>query len=274
MDDLYSGTLPKKPKSLPDTSSGRPRKWSKHSPRLLIRHGIDDLPGEEDSFGVSEDWNISVSEAKPEAQGVVENQLKSIKGPRDEVGLQHAKMAAVTAAVETTIERNEKVVLFCHHIATAQELTAHLASVLPKVTMPPFPTTVWRKAWMQALKPAGHDYYTPRRYADFIHWLCGDLIHAQTWSWLPAASEAELADALRKTRGRHPKGLETIAEAARRLYHTWLKSGSSRAILDSATYYPDMLPGTNGARGYWAFAHPAGTGTRNRSSSATCSLTP
>ena len=69
----------------------------------------------------------------------------------------------------------------------------------------------------------------------------------QTWSWfLPSASEARLADALRKSKARHSKNPETIAQAARRLYHALLDSRSSRAVLRQAADHPEHLPGANG----------------------------
>jgi hypothetical protein len=83
----------------------------------------------------------------------------------------------------------------------------------------------------------------------FIDWLCADLIRAQTWGWLRAASasEANLVVALKETSGRHPRGPETIAEAAQRLYRALLQSRSSRAVLKEAKDRLELLPGANGA---------------------------
>ena len=83
----------------------------------------------------------------------------------------------------------------------------------------------------------------------FIEWLCAASIRAQTWSWLRAASASatSLADALKKTSGRHHPGPETIAEAAQRLYHALIRSQSSRAVLRAAENRPELLPGANGA---------------------------
>ncbi len=148
------------------------------------------------------------------ARAVVENQLKSIKRLRGDVGI-HTKMGAVATMVKTTIEQGEKIILFCHHHATAQELTAHLASVVTNPTTTPWPKPVWKKAWNQVLKPADHEDHSDRLRDTFIGWLCSDLICAQTWSWLPSStSEARLADVLRETKGRHHANPETIDEAA------------------------------------------------------------
>lgn len=183
------------------------------------------------------------------AKAVVENQLKSIKRLREVVGI-HSKMEAVAAVVKSKVEEGEKVLLFCHHHATAQELTAHLASVLPKVTasqMPGLPA--WRRAWNGILEPADEERNEQALRDTFIEWLCADLIRAQTWNWIRAASasEANLADALKKSSGRHHSGLETVAEAAQRLYHALLQSKSSRAVLRSAEDRLEILPGANGA---------------------------
>ncbi len=169
-----------------------------------------------------------------------------MKRLRDTVGI-HSKMDSVAKMVRFKVEQGEKVILFCHHIATAQELTAHLALVLPKARTSPWPESIWKKAWDVALKPVHHEYHDKRLRDTFIQWLCADLICGQTWSWLPeAVSEGSLVDALKNTRGRHPTGPETIAEAAQRLYHTLLQSRSSRAVLKEAEDDPERLPGANG----------------------------
>jgi len=183
------------------------------------------------------------------AKAVVEYQLKSIKGLREEVGI-HSKMGAVAAEVKSIIEQGEKVLLFCHHHATAQELTVHLHTILPEATAPQSPgPSAWRQAWDEVLEAAGEDRHEKTLRDTFIEWLCADLIRAQTWTWLCAASasEANLPDALKKASGRHHPGTETIADAAQRLYHALLQSRSSRAVLRAAEDRPELLPGANGA---------------------------
>jgi ERCC4-related helicase len=187
-----------------------------------------------------------VTQLPEPAKAVVECHLKSIKKLLGEVEI-HSKMAAVALEVKSTIEQGEKVVLFCHHIATAQELTAQLDLVLPKLTAPPMSMSVWKNAWKEVLGQINHQHRDERLSDAFVEWLCADLIRAQTWNWLPAGAEADLVHALRKTRGRHPRGPETIAEAARRLYHSLLQSRSSRAVLKAAEDRPVLLPGANGA---------------------------
>jgi ERCC4-related helicase len=182
------------------------------------------------------------------ARAVVENQLKAIKRLRQEVGI-HSKVGAVAAAVKSKIEQGEKVLLFCHHHATAQELTAHLASVLPKVAASKLPgPRAWRLAWNEILEPAGEEHNEQSLRKTFIEWLSADLIRSQTWEWLRAVSstESNIADALKNTGGRHHPGPETLADAAQRLYHALVRSKSSRAVLMAAADHLDRLPGANG----------------------------
>ncbi len=269
--------------------------------KYLIRHGVDDLPGEQASFGSCEVWDFTVLEAKTEelellirmdralrlakrsdfgtskatndprfavgwrrfdqvradmegavpklpepVKAVIECQLQSIQELRAQVGV-HAKMAAVAAAVKSTIERGEKVILFCHHHATAQELTVYLGSELPEVAAERCPgLPVWRRAWDGVLEPGGEERDEEGLRETFIKWLCADLIRAQTWNWLPGATVSDLRGGLEATRARHPRG-ETIAEAARRLYRALVDSKSSQAVLMAAATQPHLLPGANGA---------------------------
>ncbi len=181
------------------------------------------------------------------AKAVVESQLTSIKRLRDAVGI-HSKMAAVAKKVKTAIERGEKVVLFCHHHATAQELTARLDSELPKAIATQSPAlSTWSQAWDEVLDAADETPHEKSLRDTFIQWLCADLIRVQTWGWLCAASasEANLAEALVKTNGR--RGRETISAAAQRLYSTLIQSKSSRAVLQEAKDRPELIPGANGA---------------------------
>jgi hypothetical protein len=301
LDALYGGNTARSPEVVAERLATKAKAAVEALSAFVIRHGINDLPGEQKSFGVGADWNIDVPPARSKelelmmrmdrslrvakaagsesakatndprfhvgwrhfdavrarlksevpqfaepAKAVVEHQLKSIKGLREEVGT-HSKIDAVAAELKTAIQQGEKVVVFCHHIATAQELTARLDSVLPEVTIPPLPMPVWTNAWKEVLEPADHEYHDERLCATFVDWLCADLNRAQTWSWLPAATEVDLVDALRTARGRCPTGPETIAEAARRLYHSLLQSKSSRAVLKEAEGDPERLPGANGA---------------------------
>jgi hypothetical protein len=182
------------------------------------------------------------------ARAIVGSQLKAIKRLRSKVGI-HSKIKAVADEVMSTVEQGEKVVLFCHHHATAQELTVHLASALPKLTAPRSPSkSAWRTAWNEVLSAAGEARREEKLRDTFIEWLCADLIRAQIWSWLSNApvSEVDLAPALMSTDARRQPGRERIAEAAQHLYSALRESKSSRAVLKAAEERPELLPGANG----------------------------
>jgi ERCC4-related helicase len=203
------------------------------------------------------DLKTAVQRLSEPAKSVVEGQLKSIRGLLKEVGV-HPKIAAVAAAVKSTIEQGEKVVLFCHHHATAQELTLHLASILPKARVPRLPAeTIWRTAWRQVL--AAGEARNEELRDTFVEWLCADSVRAQTWSWLSLSSPSatELAAALRNTHGRHTSGAETIAEAAERLYDDLVRSRSSRVILRQDRL--KLVPGANGVSRVLGICEPGGT---------------
>lgn len=182
-------------------------------------------------------------------RALVEKQLHEIKRLRDKVGV-HSKIDAVAKEVEATINQGEKVVIFCHHHATAQELTVRLALVLPKIpASSSLDKPIWKEAWGKLLDPAGEERHAEMLRDTFIEWLCSDLIRAQTESWLGVIpkSGASLADALKRKCARHPRA-ETIGKAAQRLYHELLKSKSSKAVLrQAADDRLELLPGANGA---------------------------
>ena len=180
-------------------------------------------------------------------RSLVEKQLHEIKQLRNKVGV-HPKMAAVAAEVSATVKQGEKIVIFCHHHATAQELTIRLASVLPKIPVSStLDKSVWNEAWGKLLDPAGEERHAETLRDTFIEWLCSDLIRTQTESWLGVIprSAASLKNALERKRARHSRA-ETIKQAAQRLYHELLKSNSSRAVLWRAADRLELLPGANG----------------------------
>lgn len=307
LDNLYLGNTARSPQVVAERLALKAKTAVESLGEFVIRHGIDDLPAEQKSFGVRTDWNIDVPRANPEelelmmrmdrmlrvvkadssesskatndprfhvgwrhfdaetqrvtsevpqlaepAKAVVENQVKAIKALRDKVGIHHSKMEAVAAKVKATIACGEKVVLFCHHIATAQELTVHLNSVLPKAKAGPAPEkSVWRRAWEDVLEIAAEDGKEEALRRTFVEWLCADLIRSQTWSWLgstPASVSADkLANALNQVRARHEQAPETIAKSAQRLYDELLDSKSSKAVLRAAIDRLELMPGANGA---------------------------
>jgi ERCC4-related helicase len=195
---------------------------------------------------VREDLKKEVPRIAEPTRALVENQLRVIKQLRSGIQI-NSKMAAVAEAVNSTILAGEKVVLFCHHHATAQELTVHLASRVPKLEAPNSPhQSVWRAAWQEVLCPSNSDdLHQDELRKTFIAWLCAELIRKQTWRWLPklSVSKHELIEALRSTSARNDQNEETVAQAAQRLYNALLQSKSSRAVLMEAAEHAELLPG-------------------------------
>ena len=209
---------------------------------------------------VRSDLKSNLSRLAQPSKTVVETNLKWLRRLREKAGT-HSKMEAVSIAVRSTVKKGEKVVLFCHHHATAQELTVHLDRVLKATPVGGAPSLiVWKKAWKKVLESTDqHSHHNDSLRETFIEWLCADLIRAQTWSWLPkvSSSDEELAYSLNNTRARC-QGIrtETIGEAAQRLYHAFLQSKSSRAVLKAARERLDLLPGTKGGSRVFGLCEP------------------
>lgn len=195
------------------------------------------------------------------AKSIVGNHISVMARLRREVGT-HSKIAAVTKEVEQVLEKGEKVLLFCHHHATAQELAASLHSNLSAITKHPAPAPkIWASAWNAALDRESADDVDQdqelRR--TFVRWLCGDLVRTQTWSWLSASPNAlsDLAHSIRTIRARGCENAETIGEAAMRLYRALIHSRSSREVLKRSAERLELLPGANGASRVLAVCEPS-----------------
>ena len=304
LDSLYAGSVARSPEVVAEKLASTAKSAVAAMGSFVIRHSIEDLPLEQQSFGERTDWNIVVPSAKPNevelmlridrarriakddgaksshatndsrfhvgwrhfdqevdrmrgelqqlnepARAVVAQHLKSIKRLRSSVNI-HSKMLAVGAAVKSVVDQGEKVILFCDYHATAQELTAYLATVLNdrKAERGLPAASVWRKAWDTVLAPVDDVHHDEKLRKTFIEWLCSDLIRAQTWSWIgrPSAANVNLVELLRKTCCRQHTGSEKISEAARRLYRALLQSRSSRAVLKEAENRLERIPGANG----------------------------
>ncbi|MBB5045952.1 hypothetical protein HNR60_000687 [Rhodopseudomonas rhenobacensis] len=193
------------------------------------------------------------------AKSVVSNHLAAVEQLRKEVGI-HSKIAAVTEEVKNAIALGEKVLLFCHHHATAQELTACLDKNLPTLKKLPSPgPRLWEIAWNEALGWAHDDNDEQNLRRPFVRWLCGDLIRTQTWSWFGAdpSGLSNLAEAINTTPARGCRKAELISDAARRLYDAMKVSSSSREVLKRSTERLDLLPGANGASRVLAVCDPS-----------------
>ena len=144
----------------------------------------------------------------------------------------HPKIAAVSEAIRPLLEAGEKVLVFCHHRATASELLSALERELRADTMSCSGPSekVWRASW-EALLPDKEFLVTP-----IIDWLCTPGLRWQVGGWLgdPAPSAKSLADQLATTRPRNASSpVATILEAAKTLTKALLdtQSTSTRALL-------------------------------------------
>lgn len=149
----------------------------------------------------------------------------------------HPKISAVIEAIRPLVEVGEKVLVFCHHRATARELLGDLeVSLKAKGVLAQGPReTEWRAAWDSVLldepQSANKLLVTP-----IIDWLCTPGIRWQIAGWLgkPATNAKDLAAQFEKTRPRKAGvGVASIADAARTLVKKLLdtQSLSTRALL-------------------------------------------
>jgi hypothetical protein len=193
------------------------------------------------------------------AKSIVGSHLAVMERLRKEVGV-HSKIAAVAKEVKEVIEKGEKVLLFCHYHATAQELAACLDVALPTITKLPTPAPkVWEFAWNEALGWDPDDPEEQNLRRTFVRWLCSDLMRTQTWSWLGASQTAlpDLARSIKTTRARGAKNGEFIDDAAMRLYDAMVVSSSSREVLKRAAERLDFVPGANGVSRVLAVCEPS-----------------
>lgn len=157
----------------------------------------------------------------------------------------HPKIAAVSDAIRQKLDVGEKVLVFCHHRATASELLSELEKSL-KANEPCFGPTeeMWREAWESLLaveKIWPDEKERPLSYGALlkpvIGWLCTKGLRRQVAGWLgkPTTSAKALADQLSMTKPRRAdvEGVPTIAEAARMLVKALLdkQSKSTLALL-------------------------------------------
>lgn len=174
----------------------------------------------------------------------------------------HPKIAAVSEAIKPVVAAGEKVLIFCHHRATANEVLSVLERSLKQPvalqTVPP--AKVWRSVWEELLPD--DELVVP-----IIDWLCSSGLRAQISGWLgkPARTAASLKRQLLTTRPRHAKGnVPFIAQAACALVSSLLahQSKSTRALLKSiskgtqtfggkSSHFPGRLDAGFCAMGSW-----------------------
>jgi len=150
----------------------------------------------------------------------------------------HPKVAAVRDAIRTVINGGEKVLVFCHHRATASELLCELeGSLTQMIASRNGPEEkVWRAAWESLLHHKDLPYHEDPLVKPIIDWLCSPGLRAQISDWLgkPEETEKKLKNQLEKTLPRKAKsGVPTIAKSAQDLTRVLLdpQSKSTRALL-------------------------------------------
>ncbi|MCP3141002.1 SNF2-related protein [Pyxidicoccus xibeiensis] len=175
----------------------------------------------------------------------------------------HPKIAAVSEAIRPLLDAGEKVLVFCHHRATASELLGALERSLKAASDSRSgpPEKVWRAAW-ESLLPGKDALVAP-----IIDWLSTPGLRLQIGGWLgkPASTAKALADQFATIRPRNaPSGVPTILEAATTLTESLLdtQSTSTRALLKSivkgthtfggkASQFPGRLDDGLRAMGAW-----------------------
>ncbi|MBS2031506.1 MAG: DEAD/DEAH box helicase family protein [Deltaproteobacteria bacterium] len=175
------------------------------------------------------------------ADFVAERHLNAAKNLlKKRMGSPHPKMLAVVRAIDEVVEREEKVLVFCHHRATAAELLGALEANLKPRTLSTESAKMWRQAWDAVIpKPElGQSEELPTDVdelrATFLDWLASKGIRSQVSAWIGphSGSVEELAEKLRdkKPRGRTEDRVLSIAEAAEKLFNG-LIDGRSRSTL-------------------------------------------
>ena len=193
-------------------------------------------------------------EDAPEEAALIGKQLRPIQTLTHRLG-RHPKMEGVADAVAEKVAEGEKVLVFCHHHATAQELAEVLherVGPLPEAGQPG--VDVWRAAW-SAVLPTDVGESSPRNFTAvrsiYIEWLSSEGLRRQVGAWTGNRSvktAQSLAKALSASPARHPK--HSIAEAATALFRrlTHPESRSTLAILRNAAKSKDLsiIPGGGG----------------------------
>jgi len=155
----------------------------------------------------------------------------------------HPKSATTARKVKEIVDRGEKVVIFCHHYATAAELTEVIASELKTDTKLSELDNkeVWEEAWNSIIKTK-----TPKKIPDdydrllenYISWLCSPNIGQQISKWLGTvpSNSTKIKKQLEKKSARN-KNPNTIAKEAICLFHKLIdpQSKSTLSVLRSTS---------------------------------------
>ena len=131
--------------------------------------------------------------------------------------------AVVVREVRSVVTTGEKVLVFCDHHATAQEITLALRNLDSMRSQVSLSQVKWRKAWRKCLTSLldgnlkNSDKGLHKRFDAFLDWLACGAIRAQVGAWLrsrPATVDA-LTDALIREPARRRTSGPIAAEAAR-----------------------------------------------------------
>lgn len=166
----------------------------------------------------------------------------------------HPKVTAVSDAIKSVLDAGEKVLVFCHHRATASELLGALELSLKVESISRAGPTeeVWRAAWESLLtkeklwpeekkRPADHEQLM----SPIIDWFCSAGLRWQISGWLvePARDKEALAKQLEmiRPRGVDKKNVTTIFQAASTLIKNLLDKESKSTL----ALIRNIVKGTN-----------------------------
>ena len=180
---------------------------------------------------------------QPTNRALLDLHVQRITTTLQHVG-EHPKVAKIADEIARVVEQEqEKVLVFCHHHATAAEIANSLNERLPAIVEKKA-IKRWLKAW-QSVLGSPSDGYNVQRIA-FAKWLCRPAFVRQILRWVRPvlATDAPwdvkvLAEALETARPRGDPDVK-VAEAARRLFDSLGPGGSksTREVLRRAAKEP------------------------------------
>jgi ERCC4-related helicase len=193
-----------------------------------------------------------LSKIPKEENVLIKHQTRTVRRLRKPLGV-HPKINTVVEYVLKKVRADEKVVVFCHHHATAQEFAEELQRNLAQLhSATKIKRDVWCQAWRQIIsreEERAEDSFLEI----FVEWLASPLVQGQTEKWLGRlranVNVENLVNALTEGRARNPQG-PIISEAAINLFKllTDPQSSSTRGVLRRAADDDrvELIPG--GAR--------------------------
>lgn len=200
-----------------------------NDPRFHV--GWNQLRREVDNLKATAASERSALSGHPVAVSLVDMHAERITVRLQELG-EHPKISAVADEIARVVEQEqEKVLVFCHHHATAVEIAISLNERLSANTERRPIKMSWRRAWECVLASANDDYDAQR--LAFARWLCCPALLRQILCWVrpvPAMDDPQrmtkwLVAAFERERPRGDPSL-TVGEAARRLFDSLGPSGS------------------------------------------------